>query len=338
MDQLPLDGRLTDLRAFARLGEEGVDLFLTDSTNAEVPGLHHARARHLLGDRQGVPARRAPDHRRLLLLATCTACSRCSTPPRRPAARSPWSGRSMVRNMGIAADLGYLHVPDGVLVDVKKLDDLRRRPGRAGLHRHPGRADGRAVADGQPRPPHRRRPRRHRAAGALADPRQRERRLPGHQRPDARWAPTSCTRATPRCTSRGTPAPASSSTATTSCSRSNVMPVHGEWRHLVANAELAVAHRRAARPGGRRRGRRGGRPRRRRGRGRPAPCRAATSTSTAPSVGEADETLLKDRRILRDEGFISVIVVVDSMTGKVDRRPGDHRARLRRGRRRCSTT
>ena len=38
MDQLPLDGRLTDLRAFARLGEEGVDLFLTDSTNAEVPG------------------------------------------------------------------------------------------------------------------------------------------------------------------------------------------------------------------------------------------------------------------------------------------------------------
>src|SRR3954463_4036485 len=38
MDQLPLDGRLTDLRAFARLGEEGVDLFLVDSTNADVPG------------------------------------------------------------------------------------------------------------------------------------------------------------------------------------------------------------------------------------------------------------------------------------------------------------
>src|SRR5690349_21906383 len=38
MDQLPLDGRITDLRSFARLGEEGVDLFLTDSTNAEVPG------------------------------------------------------------------------------------------------------------------------------------------------------------------------------------------------------------------------------------------------------------------------------------------------------------
>src|SRR5689334_9462841 len=38
MDQLPLDGRLTDLPGFARLGGEGVDLLLADSTNAEVPG------------------------------------------------------------------------------------------------------------------------------------------------------------------------------------------------------------------------------------------------------------------------------------------------------------
>ena len=39
MDQLPLDGRLTDLAGFARLGSEGVDLLMADSTNAEVPGV-----------------------------------------------------------------------------------------------------------------------------------------------------------------------------------------------------------------------------------------------------------------------------------------------------------
>ncbi len=39
MDQLPLDGRLTDLGGFARLGREGVDLLMSDSTNAEVPGI-----------------------------------------------------------------------------------------------------------------------------------------------------------------------------------------------------------------------------------------------------------------------------------------------------------
>ena len=38
MDQLPLDGRITDLAGFARLGAEGVDLLLSDSTNAEIPG------------------------------------------------------------------------------------------------------------------------------------------------------------------------------------------------------------------------------------------------------------------------------------------------------------
>ena len=38
MDQLPLDGRITDLNAFARLGDDGVDAFLVDSTNAEVAG------------------------------------------------------------------------------------------------------------------------------------------------------------------------------------------------------------------------------------------------------------------------------------------------------------
>ncbi len=38
MDQLPLDGKLTDLRSFARLGEEGIDLFMVDSTNADIPG------------------------------------------------------------------------------------------------------------------------------------------------------------------------------------------------------------------------------------------------------------------------------------------------------------
>ena len=38
MDQLPLDGRITDLRHFAKLGEEGVDLFMSDSTNVLAPG------------------------------------------------------------------------------------------------------------------------------------------------------------------------------------------------------------------------------------------------------------------------------------------------------------
>ena len=51
-------------------------------------------------------------------------------------------------------------------------------------------------------------------------------------------------------------------------------------------------------------------------------------------VGETTEALLTDRRILRDEGFISIFVVVDSVTGKVAAGPDDPGPRLRRERRR----
>ena len=86
---------------------------------------------------------------------TCTGCSRCSTPPSRTGARSRYVGRSMVRNMGVARDLGYLTVPDGLLVDLSEVDDSARTTGRADVHRLAGRADGGAVPDGQPRPPRR---------------------------------------------------------------------------------------------------------------------------------------------------------------------------------------
>ena len=157
MDQLPLDRRLTDLRAFARLGEEGVDLFLTDSTNAEVPGF-------TTPERDIAPAIDRVFHRaerRIIVACFSSHVHRVQQVLDAAAAnhrKVAMVGRSMLRNMGIAEELGYLHVPPGVLVDIKKLDRLPRRPGRAHLHRVPGRADGRPVADGQPRPQDRGRP------------------------------------------------------------------------------------------------------------------------------------------------------------------------------------
>ena len=140
MDQLPLDGRITDLRAFARLGEEGVDLFLTDSTNAEVPGFTTSEKDIAPGPRPGLPQQRASGSSSPASPPTCTASSRCSTPRPSTAARSAYVGRSMVRNMGIARDLGYLHVPPGLLVDAEGDRRHAAGPGGADLHRLPGRA------------------------------------------------------------------------------------------------------------------------------------------------------------------------------------------------------
>ncbi len=123
MDQLPLDGRITDLRAFARLGEEGVDLFLTDSTNAEVPGFTTSEKKitpvldqvFREADQRIIVACFASHvHRVQQILDTAVAHDR----------RVAFVGRSMVRNMGVARDLGYLTIPPGVMVEAKELADL----------------------------------------------------------------------------------------------------------------------------------------------------------------------------------------------------------------------
>jgi ribonuclease J len=119
MDQLPLDGRLTDLRAFARIGEEGLDLFMSDSTNADVPGFTPlekdigpviesviARSKkrvivasfssHVHRVQQVVDAAKANDRKVALV------------------------GRSMVRNMQIAIQMGYLTADTQDFVDLKQ--------------------------------------------------------------------------------------------------------------------------------------------------------------------------------------------------------------------------
>src|SRR5690625_172640 len=123
MDQLPLDGRITDLRAFARLGEEGVDLFMTDSTNAEVPGFNMAerdigevldRVFEKATGRLVVASFASHIHRVQQVLNTAASHSR----------RVAFVGRSMVRNMNIATGLGYIDPPPGVVVDIKDVESL----------------------------------------------------------------------------------------------------------------------------------------------------------------------------------------------------------------------
>ncbi|GGL95930.1 ribonuclease J [Glutamicibacter protophormiae] len=123
MDQLPLDGRITDLRHFARLGEEGVDLFLPDSTNAEVPGF-------TVAEREIGPvleAKFARARRRIIVASFSSHVHRVQQVLDAAAMHGrkvAFIGRSMVRNMGIAERLGYLDIPQGVLVDLKQIDQL----------------------------------------------------------------------------------------------------------------------------------------------------------------------------------------------------------------------
>lgn len=123
MDQFPLDGRITDLAGFARLGEEGVDLFLPDSTNADVPGFQ-------ISEQDLAPAidevfRTAP--RRIIVSSFASHIHRIQQvidAAHLYGRKVAFVGRSMVRNMKTARELGYLKVPRGLLVDFKELDKM----------------------------------------------------------------------------------------------------------------------------------------------------------------------------------------------------------------------
>ena len=314
MDQLPLDGRITDLRAFARLGEEGVDLFLTDSTNAYVPGFT-APERDISSAIDKV-FRHA--ERRIVVACFSSHVHRVQQvmdAAYKAGRKVALVGRSMVRNMGIAVELGYLHVPDGVLVDVKKLDDLRddqivlvctgsQGEPMAALSRMANRDHRIDVGPGD--------------TVLLASSL-----IPGNENAVYRVI-NGLMRLGANVVHKGNAKVHVSGHAAagelTYCYNivrpRNVLPVHGEWRHMFANAELAVAT---------------GVPRERvllaedgvvidlvEG--------VAKIVGAVPagyiyvdgsSVGGTDEAMLKDRRILRDEGFITCIVVIDTATGKI---------------------
>ena len=314
MDQLPLDGRLTDLRAFARLGEEGVDLFLTDSTNAEVPGFTTT-------EREIAPAiDRVFRHAKRRIIVACFAShvhrvQQVLDAAQKAGRKVAMVGRSMVRNMGIAAELGYLHIPDGVLVDVKQLDNL---------------PDNKVVlictgSQGEPMAALSRMANRdHRIEVGVGDTVLLASSLiPGNENAVYRvinglmmLGADVVHRSNAKVHVSGHASAGELLYIYNIVEPRNVMPVHGEWRHLVANAELAMAtgvHRKRVlvTPNG-------GVIDLVDGRARlvgAVPCGFIYVDGS--SVGETTETLLKDRRILRDEGFITCIVVIDAATGKI---------------------
>jgi ribonuclease J len=315
MDQLPLDGRITDLRAFARLGEEGVDLFMTDSTNAEVPGFtaHERNIGPVLdtvfGQAEGqivVASFASHVHRVQQVLDAAALHER----------KVALVGRSMVRNMTIAAELGYLKVPPNTLIDVKKVDDYpadelvlmctgSQGEPMAVLSRIANRDHPRiSVGPGDTVV----------FASSL---------IPGNENSVFRVI-NGLMRLGAKVVHQGNAKVHVSGHASAGellyCYNivrpKNVMPVHGEIRHLVANGALAVST---------------GVPAERvvlaedgvvvdlvGGRARIAgavPCGYVYVDGS--SVGEITDAELKDRRILGEEGFISIFAVVDTSTGRV---------------------
>lgn len=124
LDQLPLDHRITDLVEFGKLGEQGIDLLMADSTNAEVPGF--VKPETSIGPALNQAFANAS--RKIIVASFSSHVHRVQQvvdAAHKYGRKVVFVGRSMVRNMSIAADLGYLHIPENTVVDLKQAKDIQ---------------------------------------------------------------------------------------------------------------------------------------------------------------------------------------------------------------------
>jgi ribonuclease J len=322
MDQLPLDGRLTDLRGFARLGEEGVDLFMADSTNAETPGfttherdLEPALERVFAGAKQKliVACFASHIHRVQQVMDAAVRHNR----------KVVYVGRSMVRNMTVARELGYLRVPENTLIDLKQIENYRDDEvlivstgsqgeplsalSRISNHEHPvvTAGPGDVVL----------------LASSL---------IPGNENSVYRVI-NGLARNGVTVVHKGNALVHVSGHASAGellycynlLKPRNALPVHGEVRHLIANAALAVQT---------------GVPKKRAlvvedgavvdlsgGRARVVgQLECSYVFVDGAGVGDIGDAELTDRKLLGEEGFISIVVVVNLRSNKVVTGPDIH--------------
>ncbi|WP_341957207.1 ribonuclease J [Microbacterium sp. LWH13-1.2] len=321
MDQLPLDGRITDLRAFARLGEEGVDLFLVDSTNADVPGF--TPTERSIGPVLDQVIGKAP--RRVIVASFSSHVHRVQQvldAAHAHGRRVALLGRSMLRNMTIAEDLGYLKVPSGLLIDYKKARDL---PDDKIVYMSTGsQGEPMAVLSRMANLDHAIEP----GPGdtvILASSL-----IPGNENAVYRvidgltkLGANVVHKANAKVHVSGHAAAGELIYCYNILKPKNVLPVHGEYRHLIANAKLAQdtgveAERTIIASNGTVIDLKDGDAR---VVGQLDLGFVYVDGSTVGAITDAD---LKDRRILAEEGFVSIIVVVDAQTGRIISGPEIH--------------
>ncbi len=318
MDQFPLDRRITDLRGFARLGDEGVDLFLADSTNAEVPGF-------TTSERDLAPAiekvfRDAP--RRIIVSSFASHVHRIQQvldAAQAHGRKVAFVGRSMVRNMGVAQDLGYLDVPPKLVVPLNELE--RMAPNKVTLICTGSQGEPMAALSRMANRDHKIR------VGEGDTILMASSVIPGNENAIStvingltRWGASVVHKGNAKVHVSGHASAGELVYCYNIIRPRNVMPVHGEWRHLRANADLAIStgidpdHVVIAEDGvvvdlvnGR-----------------------ASITGKVPAgnvyvdaatVGGATEATLKDRRTLAEQGVVTVLVIVDADTGLLADRP-----------------
>ena len=240
LDQTPLDGRPTDLPALSRYGDEGVDLMLCDSTNANIPGVSASE-----GDIPATFNRLVASARQRVIIASFAsnvyrvqaAIDAAVNAGRKVA----FNGRSMMRNMEIAEKMGFLRVPRGTIVSIE--DAAKMAPHKVVLITTGTQGEPMAALSRMARREHRQITVRDGDMIVFSSSL-----IPGNEEAVygvmnmlSQIGAEVITNKEAKVHSSGHGYGGELLFLYNAARPKNAMPVHGEWRHLRANKELAIS-------------------------------------------------------------------------------------------------
>ncbi|QDZ42784.1 ribonuclease J [Corynebacterium sp. sy039] len=240
LDQTPPDGRPTDLPALSRFGDEGVDLLLCDSTNATTPGFSGSESeiaptlKRLVGDAK----------QRVILASFASNVYRVQAAVDAAVAagrKVAFNGRSMIRNMEIAEKMGYLRAPRGTIITMDEA--AKMAPHRVMLITTGTQGEPMAALSRMARREHRQITVRDGDLIILSSSL-----VPGNEEAVfgvinmlSQIGATVITGSDAKVHTSGHGYSGELLFLYNAARPVNAMPVHGEWRHLRANKELAIS-------------------------------------------------------------------------------------------------
>ncbi|STB93647.1 ribonuclease J [Corynebacterium amycolatum] len=319
MDQTPPDGKPTDLPALSRYGDEGIDLFLCESTNATIPGF------------SGSEAELAPTLRRLIMDAKqrVIVAAFASNVYRVQAVidaavkagrKVAFNGRSMIRNMRIAQELGLLTAPENTIVEMNEA--ARMAPHKVVLVTTGTQGEPMAALSRMARREHRQITVRDGDLIILSSSL-----VPGNEEAVfgvinmlAQIGATVITGKDAKVHTSGHGFAGELLFLYNAARPSNVMPIHGEWRHIRANKELAVST--GVKPENVVLAQNGVVVDLVDGRARVVgQVPVGNLYVDGVTMGDVDADVLADRAEMREGGLITVTAVIDNRTGRPLEKP-----------------
>ena len=315
VDQTPYDGKPTDIPALARLGDEGIDLFMCDSTNATVPGISASEA----GIEETLTRLVSNARQRVVIASFASNVARVQMAINAAVSNNrkvAFNGRSMLRNMEIAEKMNLLKAPKGTIIPIEEA--AKMAPHKTVLITTGTQGEPMAALSRMSRREHRQITIHDGDTIILSSSL-----IPGNEEAVfavinnlAQIGANVITNAEAHVHASGHGYAGELLALYNAARPRNAMPVHGEWRHMRANKELAIST--GVKPNNTALAQNGVVVDMHKGNIKVAgQYQVGQLYVDGTTMGDVDPDVLADRTSLASGGVVSITCVIDDSTGRL---------------------